>query len=185
MVSLASLWLPILLSAVVAWIASAIFWTVSPHHKTDFKTVPDQDDFLDAVKKRDLSPGQYWFPYSDVPAERTSPEMVEKMTDNPNGMLTVISHGAPNMGKNLVLSFLVNLVIAVFVGYVAAQAFGVGEPYMNVFQLTSVVAFMGYGFGYWHEAIWFGQPWKRAWKTVFDALVYGLLTAGVFGWLWP
>jgi hypothetical protein len=29
------------------------------------------------------------------------------------------------------------------------------------------------------------KPWVVAWKEVFDGLVYGLLTAGAFGWLWP
>ena len=35
------------------------------------------------------------------------------------------------------------------------------------------------------DAIWFGRPWSSAWKVLGDALLYGLMTAGVFGWLWP
>ena len=35
------------------------------------------------------------------------------------------------------------------------------------------------------ESIWKGQSWSTTLKFVFDGLVYGLLTAGVFGWLWP
>ncbi len=35
------------------------------------------------------------------------------------------------------------------------------------------------------DAIWFGRPWSAIGKNLFDALMYGLLTAGVFGWLWP
>ena len=34
-------------------------------------------------------------------------------------------------------------------------------------------------------AIWMGKPWSVAWKEVFDGLLYGLVTAGAFGWLWP
>lgn len=33
---LLSLWLPILLSAAVVWIVSAIVWMALPHHKQDF-----------------------------------------------------------------------------------------------------------------------------------------------------
>jgi hypothetical protein len=36
-----------------------------------------------------------------------------------------------------------------------------------------------------HESIWYLRPWPRTLKSVFDGLVYALLTAGMFGWLWP
>ena len=35
------------------------------------------------------------------------------------------------------------------------------------------------------DAIWFGRPWSFVMKGQFDALLYALLTAGVFGWMWP
>jgi len=33
--------------------------------------------------------------------------------------------------------------------------------------------------------IWMGKPWSSVIKDLADALIYGLLSAGVFGWLWP
>jgi hypothetical protein len=30
-----------------------------------------------------------------------------------------------------------------------------------------------------------GEPWSMVIKEVIDGLIYGLLMAGVFGWLWP
>jgi hypothetical protein len=30
-----------------------------------------------------------------------------------------------------------------------------------------------------------GKPWKVAIKEGIDGLIYRLLTAGTFGWLWP
>jgi len=33
--------------------------------------------------------------------------------------------------------------------------------------------------------IWYGQPWKAVVKDVIDGLIYGLVTASVFTWLWP
>lgn len=34
-------------------------------------------------------------------------------------------------------------------------------------------------------AVWNMKPWGMALKHSFDGLVYSLLTAGIFGWLWP
>jgi len=44
---------------------------------------------------------------------------------------------------------------------------------------------MAYGLGRLSDAIWRGQTWSMTIKEVIDGLVYGLLTAGTFGWLWP
>jgi hypothetical protein len=35
------------------------------------------------------------------------------------------------------------------------------------------------------HAIWWGKPWRNVIMEVIDGFVYGLLTAGAFGWLWP
>ena len=45
--------------------------------------------------------------------------------------------------------------------------------------------FLAYGAGPIPASIWMGKPWSVATKEVFDGLVYGLVTAGTFGWLWP
>lgn len=53
-------------------------------------------------------------------------------------------------------------------------------------QLTAEApGFLAYGIGHVHESIWKGQAWITSLKFVFDGLVYGLVTAGIFGWLWP
>jgi hypothetical protein len=77
------------------------------------------------------------------------------------------------------------LVVSFFVAYVACHALSAGEPYLKVFQIVGAVAFLAYAAGQLPAAIWMGKPWAVAWKEVFDGLVYGLLTAGTFGWLWP
>ena len=33
------------------------------------------------------------------------------------------------------------------------------------------------------ESIWFGRSWSMTLKTFLDALIYAVLTGGVFGWL--
>lgn len=182
MVTLGALWLPILLSAVIVWIASAIAWTASPHHKADFKVIPDQDDFLDNVGKRSLAPGQYWFPYSSNREDMNTPEMVAKQERGPVGLLTVWKSEKPNMAKPMILSVVFYVIVGVFVAYMASLTLSPGTEYMRGFRLTSAVAFMTYSGALLPDAIWFGTPWRRTWLTMVDGLIYALLTGGVFGW---
>jgi hypothetical protein len=51
--------------------------------------------------------------------------------------------------------------------------------------LTGTVAFAGYALALPQHSIWYKRGWGFTLKTMFDGLVYALLTAGVFGWLWP
>jgi hypothetical protein len=44
---------------------------------------------------------------------------------------------------------------------------------------------MSYILGTVPDSIWFGRPWRTFRLQVLDGVVYGLFTAGVFGWLWP
>jgi hypothetical protein len=60
-----------------------------------------------------------------------------------------------------------------------------GAPYPVVFRVAGTAAFMSYGLGPVVNSIWKGQPWSVTLKEIFDGLVYGMLTAGTFGWLWP
>ena len=41
-----------------------------------------------------------------------------------------------------------------------------------------------YAAGVWPQSIWYQRPWSTTLKFTFDGLIYGLLTGGVFGWLW-
>jgi hypothetical protein len=183
-VTISALWLPILLSAVVVWILSAVFWMVSPHHKKDFQKLPGEDAVLNALRSNPLSPGQYWIPYADPP-EMKDPAVIEKYEQGPVGILTVMKSGVPAMGKNVALSLVYYVIVGVFVAYVTSRHLGAGAEYIAAFRLASVVAFLAYGMGVVPDAIWFGRPWSSSLKVLFDALVYGLFTGGVFGWLWP
>jgi hypothetical protein len=176
---LAELWLPIVVSAVFVWIASSIIHMVLPHHKGEFKGLPEEDKALDAI--RDAPPGQYMFPFCDM-ADWKKPEMQEKMRRGPNGIL-IIWPGAANMGRNIILMLVFYLVVSVFVAYIGWHAMGPGETYMKVFRICGTAAFMAHGLGWMPGMIWFGQ--KGFWTYLFDSIVYALITAGTFGWLWP
>jgi hypothetical protein len=56
---------------------------------------------------------------------------------------------------------------------------------MTVSRVTAVVAFCGYGLAQVPDSIWYRRRWSTTFKYLFDALLYGLFTGGVFGWLWP
>lgn len=43
MVTLSALWLPILLSAVIVFVASSIIHMAIPIHKNDYRQLPDED----------------------------------------------------------------------------------------------------------------------------------------------
>lgn len=185
MVTIAALWLPILLSAVVVFVVSAMIWMAMPHHKKDFSPASDQDALMDGVRAGTPGPGMYYFPWA-ADGDQNSPEYKEEVRKGPVGILRVRDpQAALNMAPAMLKSVVLNLVIGVFVAYVATIALDAGAAYLSVFQITGTAAFLAYGFVGYQESIWFGLPASVAFKHSLDGLVYALLTAGIFGWLWP
>ena len=185
MVPLAELWLPILLSAVFVFIVSSILHMVIPIHKGDFAKLPGEEKLLEAMRTQNVQPGSYMFPCAGSMKEMGTPEMIEKCNKGPVGFVTVIPNGPPAMGKNLVLWFIYSIVIGVFVAYIAGVGLSRGVEYMTVFRMTAAAAILGYAASALVDSIWKGQSWTITLKFIFDGLVYGLVTAGTFAWLWP
>lgn len=183
MISILSLWAPILLSTVLVFIASAVLHMVLPFHKKDYKQIPDEANALAAL--RGLPRGLYVFPYCSSGKEMGSPEMQEKYKRGPIGLLAVLPSGPPSMGKNLIQWFVYCLVVGVFVAYLAGRTLGAGIDYLDVFRFAGTVAFIAYGLGAVPNSIWRGEPWSNTCRGLVDGLIYALLTAGCFGWLWP
>jgi hypothetical protein len=184
MVPLTALWLPILLSAVIVFVASSIMHMVLPYHRSDYQQLPDEDKVRAALRAVGLKRGLYVFPFC-TPKEMKSPAMVEKYKQGPVGTLTVLPSGPPVMPKFLGLWFAYCLVIGIFVAYLSGRTVAPGANYLEVFRVAGTAAFLAYGLGHLSDGIWKGQTWSMTIKEVTDGLVYGLLTAGTFGWLWP
>jgi hypothetical protein len=184
MVPLAALWLPILLSAVIVFIASSIMHTVLPYHRSDYRQLPDEDNLLAVLRAAGLTRGLYIFPFTTHKDMKT-PAMQEKYKQGPVGMMTILPNGPVAMPKFLGQWFGYCLIVAFFVAYLTGHTVAQGTPYLAVFRVAGTVAFMAYGLGQASNAIWKGQTWSMTIKEVVDGLVYGLLTAGTFGWLWP
>lgn len=184
MVAIHTLWLPILLSAVVVFVASSILHMVLPYHRSDYKKLPDEDKVAAALRSSEVTRGLYSLPYC-THKDMKSPEMQEKFKQGPVGLITVFPSGAMNMGKYLGQWFVYCLVVSVFTAYLTGRVLVPGTNYLAVFRVAGTVSFMAYGVGQIVNGIWGGHPWTNVSKQVFDGLVYSLLLAGTFGWLWP
>ena len=99
MVLIHELWLPILVSTVLVFVASNLVWMVLPHHKSDARRLPDEAGAIDALGKQGLKPGLYRFPWANSMAEMKDPAFVEKLNKGPVALLTVIPSGPFNMGR--------------------------------------------------------------------------------------
>lgn len=184
MVPLSALWLPIVLSTVIVFVASSVLHMVIPYHRNDYQRLPDEDNVRAALRAAGLKRGLYIFPFG-THQDMKSPAMVEKYQQGPVGMMTVFHNGVPAMPKYLGQWFFYCLVVNFFVAYLTAHTIPPGLSYLQVFRVAGTAGFMAYGLGHLSNGIWKGQPWSVTIKEVIDGLIYGLLTAGTFGWLWP
>lgn len=180
-----ALWKPILLSAVIVFVASSIIWMATPLHKHDYKNPGDKEQpLLDALKRLAMAPGVYYVPWCHG-MDPKSPETQAKMKDNPWAVVTILP-GAPNMGKMLGMWMLHLVLVGLFVAYLAAAAdLPVGAKYLKVFQVTGTSAFLAHAGYTLPMSIWHAMPWKQVPGRLVDAVIYALLTAGCFAWLWP
>ncbi len=185
MITITSLWLAILLAAAFSWVMSAIVWMAMPHHKTDYAKFPDEDAVRAALKPQNIQPGQYNIPHMADWGECKTDEGKARFSDGPVGYMTVVPSQMPAMGGMMVKQFVFFLVVGFVVAYVCSRTLAPGTDYLKVFQIAGTVAWLANGFALVPEAIWFGRPWSNVIKSLFDAFLYALLTAGVFGWLWP
>jgi hypothetical protein len=185
MISLTALWLPILASALIVFFASSIIHMLLPIHKSDYRKLPDEGRVLDAMRTAGVTPGRmYHFPFC-THKEMKSPEAQERFKRGPVGLLTVIPSGPPAMGKYLGQWFGFCVFISIFVAYLAGRTLNPSAEYLAVFRVAGTTAFLGYAAASIQDSIWKGQTWGVTAKHVVDGLIYALLTAGTFGWLWP
>jgi hypothetical protein len=185
MVSLLTLVIPIVLSAVIVFIASSIIHMVLPFHRGDFRKVPEEDRVMETLRGSKIPPGDYMIPYAQDMKQMRSPEFIEKMTKGPVAVMTVIRSGPAAMGMQLAWWFVYCLVVSIFAGYVAGRALHPGAPYLAVFRFAGCTAFIGYSVALWQNTIWYKKAVTSTLKSTIDGLIYAFLTAGTFGWLWP
>ena len=182
-VSLVSLWLPILLSAIVVFFASSVMHAVLTYHNKDWRKLPDEESARSLLQGLDL--GQYFVPHAADAKERASEEWMQKYREGPAVMVTVTPHGDVKMMRQMTQWFGYCIVMSLFIACLASVALTPGAAYMEVFRLVGIGAFLGYAGSAAIGSIWFGYTWSKTSKDLIDGLVYALITAGFFGWLWP
>jgi len=187
MVPILSLWLPILVAAILVFVASSLIHMVLGYHAGDFSAVPDEEGVMNALRPFNLAPGEYVFPKCNSMKEMGEPDFVAKMEKGPMAFMTVMPAGAPKMGGQLLQWFVYSLIVGVFAAYITSRAVGSNpDPeYLEVFRFAGATAFFCYVVAGWQASIWYRKSWTTTLKSTFDGLVYALLTAGAFGWLWP
>lgn len=186
MISLVALWLPILIAAVVVFLASSVIHMAIGWHNNEFSKLPDEDGIVGAIEAAKAAPGEYVFPSADNPADNMkSPEIIARWERGPAGFVRIYKPGPLAMGKRLGHWFLYCMGVSLFAGYLGAATLGPGADYLAVFRVVGTAAFLAYAGSIWQEVIWFSAPVSNALKSIADGLIYALLTAGVFGWLWP
>ena len=185
MTSLTALWLPILLSAVLVFIASSLIHMLTPWHKSDYATVPREDEVMNALRPLAVPPGDYMMPRPATAGDLKSPEYVDRANRGPVMVLTVLPNGVAPMGGLLVKWFVYLVVVALFAGYIASRALAPGADYLSVFRFVGATAFLGLALALWQMAIWYRRSMGTTVRSTIDGLIYAGLMAGTFGWLWP
>ena len=140
---------------------------------------------MESLRKFNIPPGDYVIPCAGSAEAMRSEEFKEKATKGPVAFMTVIESGMPKMGSSLVLWFLYSVVVGIFAAYIAGRALSPESHYTAVFRFAGATAFVGYALALLQNSIWYKRNWGSTLKSMFDGLIYALITAGVFGWLWP
>jgi hypothetical protein len=180
------LWLPIVVSAVGVFIASSLIHMVFKWHNSDYLKLANEDDVRAVVRAASPPPGQYAIPYCSDMKQMGSPEMQKKFTEGPIAWLTVRPTGMPRMGPMLGQWFVLNLVVAALAAYVASKTLAqFPATFLGICREVGVITFLAYAGGSVSHGIWMGKPWSSVAKEVLDAIIYGVVSALAFAWLWP
>lgn len=178
------LWLPILLSAAAVWIVSAIVWMALPHHKGDFIGLPDEDGFMDYIRKSGIKPGNYGFPDCRGRAAMNSEKVQKAWKEGPVGHLSVWPTPL-TMGGKMVATFIVYLVVSTLIAYLARVALPGAAPFAKVFQVAATAGILAYCFSSIPNAIWWGSYKRTIVANVIDGILYGCITGALLALFWP
>lgn len=185
MVALLSLWLPILLSAVAVFVVSSVIHMMLGYHAGDIRPVPAEDEFMETLRRLDLPPDDYAVPHASSMEAMKDPDYLQKLERGPVVFMTVLPGRDASMARTLAAWFGYAVVVSIVAGYITSRALAPGADYLEVFRFAGATAFFAYALGGWPESIWWGRKWSTTLKNTFDGLLYGLVTGGMFGWLWP
>src|SRR4029453_17553675 len=152
MVTLASLWLPILLSAAVVFFASFILHMLVPFHRSDYRKLPNEDQVMDTLRRFAIPPGDYMTPSAGSPAAMRDPKFLEKMTKGPVGVATFMPGGPIRMGAQLSQWFVYCAVVSLLAALATSVAFKSGTDHHDVVHFSALIAFIGSTVALWQQS---------------------------------
>ena len=185
MIDVTELWLPILASSVLVFLASSVIHMLTPWHSGDYRKVPDEDGVMQVLRPFGLAPGDYAMPRPSSMKEMGSPAFLEKSTKGPKVVMTVLPAGPPTMTKALLGWFVYVLVMATIVGGLLALLFRRGAAGHDVFHVGVIAGALGYTGGLWQMTIWYSRSLGTTLRSTIDGLIYAAITAGAFAYFWP
>src|SRR5213596_2898512 len=113
MVSLTSLWLPILLSAVLVFVGSTVIHMALKYHRHDYDKSAKEDGILDALQG--VPPGEYFLPHMTGMESAKDPAIQAKLTRGPRAMVRVMSGTMATAFRNSLIGwFIYSLVVGLF-----------------------------------------------------------------------
>jgi hypothetical protein len=179
------LWLPILATGVLIFVASSLIHMVFKWHNSDYRPLGNEDEVRAAIRHGAPAPGQYLLPYCADVKDMQGTEMRKKYVEGPIAFLTVRANGVPTMAPALTQWFIYTVAIAAITGGIALQTYGLkGDP-RHAAHLVGVMSLLAYAAGSVQMGIWMGKPWRSVGKDVLDGVIYGVISAFTFMWLWP
>jgi hypothetical protein len=185
MFGIASMWLPILVSAVAVFVVSSIVHMLLPWHKNDYPRLANEDAVMDALRPLGIPTGEYFVPRPASREVLRSPEFLERANRGPVFILNMMPNGMMPMGKTLGLWFVYSIVVSYFAGHIAFRAITPPAEHHTIFHTVGLTAFMGYTFALWQMSIWYRRPWMTTLKATIDGFIYAAITAETFVLLWP
>ncbi|HVZ39668.1 MAG TPA: hypothetical protein VHI13_10360 [Candidatus Kapabacteria bacterium] len=185
MVGISVLWLPILVSAAFVFVTLMIIHMIPGWHQRDMIQLPGEEQVLETLRRMNVQPGEYRFPYGNTTKEMEAPAFVEKMKRGPVGTMTIRPNGELPFGRMLGQWFVYSLFIAVLAACITSRACGPGAPFLEVFRISGAVTFCCYAVAHWQNWIWWGRSTRVTLTHSVDGLMYAVVTGVAFGWLWP
>lgn len=179
--SVFSLWLPILLAGGLTFFASFLSWMILQLHRQDWIKIDGEEELLAVLRKIKPSPGNYMIPGTTDPKEMQSEEFQKKWAEGPRGVLTIFAENG-GMGRNLLLTFLMFLVVNFTLAYLGAIAFRPGAEFMTIFRFFATAGLLAYLPGIVLHSVWFQC---RIVGHLLESLAFALISATLFAFFWP
>jgi hypothetical protein len=184
MIPFIQLLVPVVLSAIALFVASAIAHTALPHHRSDFAKIPSEDEVMESMRRFSPPTGDYLIPSPPGRAMK-DPEYLAKVEKGPIMVLTVMPNRFGDMGKLLAVWFVYLLIVMSIAAHATSRVLGFGAPARDVFHTIFLIVFSATGLALVQNSVWYARKWSSTFKSLLDSVVYGAIAAGIFVWFWP